>query len=58
VWPRGLPDLKVLEVIAAAKAAGLVDTKVVRFSETDTALKLVIPVALRRTMRTRAYLVL
>jgi hypothetical protein len=54
VWPRGLPDLKVPEVIAAAKAAGLVDTKVVRFSETDTALKLVIPVALRRTVRTRA----
>jgi hypothetical protein len=48
VWPRGLRDLKVPEVIAAAKAAGLVDTKVVRFSETETALKLVIPVALRQ----------
>lgn len=54
VWPRGLRDLKVQAVIAAAKAAGLVDTKVVRFSETDTALKLVIPVALRPKVGTRA----
>lgn len=54
VWPRGLRDLKVQEVIAAAKAAGLVDTKVVRFSDTDTALKLVIPLALRPTVGARA----
>jgi len=39
--------LKDVDVIAAAIAAGLVDTKVVSFSETRTALKLVIPVARR-----------
>lgn len=39
--------LRDVEVIAAAKAAGLVDNKVVSFSETHTALRLVIPVALR-----------
>ena len=33
------------EVIAAARAAGLVDNKVVAFSETHTSLRLVIPVA-------------
>ena len=36
-----------VEVIAAAKEAGLVDNKVVSFSETHTSLRLVIPVALR-----------
>ena len=36
--------LKDVDVIAAAKAAGLVDNKVVSFSETHTALRLVIPV--------------
>jgi len=36
-----------VHVIAAAKEAGLVDVKVVRFSDTHTALKLVIPVARR-----------
>jgi hypothetical protein len=33
-----------VDVICAAKAAGLVDNKVVSFSETHTALRLVIPV--------------
>jgi hypothetical protein len=36
--------IKDVDVIAAAKAAGLVDVKVVGFSETHTSLKLVIPV--------------
>ena len=36
-----------IEVMAAAKEAGLVDNKVVSFSETHTSLRLVIPVALR-----------
>jgi Protein of unknown function (DUF3052) len=40
--------IKDLDVIAAAKRAGLVDNKVASFSDTHTALKLVIPVALRR----------
>ena len=39
--------LRDVEVIAAAKAAGLVDNKVVSFSPTHTSLRLVIPVALR-----------
>ncbi len=36
--------IKDVDVIAAAKAAGLVDNKVVSFSATHTALRLVIPV--------------
>ena len=36
--------IKDVHVIAAAKAAGLVDNKVVSFSATHTALRLVIPV--------------
>lgn len=36
-----------VEVIGAAKDAGLVDNKVVSFSPTHTSLRLVIPVALR-----------
>jgi len=39
--------IKDVDVIAAAKAAGLVDNKVVSFSETHTALRLVIPLAQR-----------
>ncbi len=36
--------IRAVDVIAAAQAAGLVDNKVVAFSETHTALRLVIPV--------------
>jgi hypothetical protein len=39
--------IKDIQVIAAAKAAGLVDNKVAAFSETHTSLRLVIPRALR-----------
>ncbi len=39
--------LRDVEVIEAARAAGLVDNKVVSFSATHTALRLVIPVARR-----------
>jgi hypothetical protein len=39
--------IKDVDVIAAAKAAGLVDNKVVGFSETHTALRLVIPLSQR-----------
>jgi hypothetical protein len=39
--------LKDVEVMAAAREAGLVDNKVVSFSDTHTALKLVIPKAQR-----------
>ncbi len=45
VSPKGkAAKIKDIDVIAAAKAAGLVDNKVVSFSETHTALRLVIPV--------------
>jgi hypothetical protein len=47
---KGAP-LKDTDVIAAAKRAGLVDTKVVAFSPTHTSLKLVIPLADRRRLR-------
>jgi hypothetical protein len=50
IWvisPRGRPEIGDVVVIEAAKQVGLVDTKVVRFSETHTALKLVIPLARR-----------
>ena len=40
--------LKDTEVMAAAKRAGLVDNKVVGFSATHTALRLVVPLALRQ----------
>jgi hypothetical protein len=43
---KGAP-LKDTEIMAAARAAGLVDTKVAAFSGSHTALKLVIPVAKR-----------
>jgi hypothetical protein len=51
IWvisPKGKgARLKDVDVMAAAREAGLVDTKVVSFSDTHTALKLVIPKAAR-----------
>jgi hypothetical protein len=47
VYPKGRKDLRETDVIAAGVAAGLVDNKVVRFSDTHTALRFVIPVARR-----------
>ena len=50
VWvvsPKGRPEIKDVVVIEEGVAAGLVDTKVVRFSDSHTALKFVIPVARR-----------
>ena len=49
VSPKGKGiEVKDTDVMAAARAAGLVDTKVVSFSETHTALRLVIPTADRK----------
>lgn len=42
-----LARIRDVQVIAAAKAAGLVDNKVVSFSDTRTALRMTIPVANR-----------
>lgn len=50
VWvlrPKGDPAISEGDVMSAAKSAGLVDVKVVRFSATHAAEKLVIPVAKR-----------
>jgi hypothetical protein len=47
VAPKGGREPREAEVLGAGKRAGLVDTKVVRFSDTHTAHKFVIPVALR-----------
>lgn len=50
VWvvaPKGGREPREADVLAAGKRAGLVDTKVARFSETHTAHKFVIPVAHR-----------
>lgn len=43
IRPKGVKEITEAEVMAAGKAAGLVDVKVVRFSETHTAEKFVIP---------------
>jgi len=47
VYPRGRPDLSEDTIRRAARAAGLVDVKVVRFSGSHGALKLVVPRAAR-----------
>jgi len=47
VYPKGKRDIKEVQVIEAGRAAGLVDVKVVKFSETHTALKFVHPKATR-----------
>jgi len=47
VWPKGRKELTEDHVRAAGKRAGLTDVKVVAFSPTHSALKLVIPLARR-----------
>ena len=48
VRPKGRPEISERATMAAGKAAGLVDVKVVAFSDTHTAEKFVIPVAARK----------
>jgi hypothetical protein len=48
IRPKGRPEISERATMAAGKAAGLVDVKVVAFSETHTAEKFVIPVSDRR----------
>jgi hypothetical protein len=43
IRPKGVTQITEADVLTAGKAAGLVDTKVARFSDTHTAEKLVIP---------------
>ncbi len=50
IWvirPKGRPEISEASVMEGGKRAGLVDVKVVSFSETHTAEKFVIPVASR-----------
>ena len=47
LWPKGRADLNEDSVRAAALRVGLVDVKVVRYSDTHGALKLVIPLKRR-----------
>jgi len=47
IRPKGRPEISEQATMAAGKAAGLVDVKVVGFSPTHTAEKFVIPVAQR-----------
>jgi hypothetical protein len=47
VYPKGQKHIREIDVITAAKSAGLVDNKVCSFSTTHTALRLCIPIAKR-----------
>ena len=47
IRPKGRPEISERATMAAGKAAGLVDVKVVGFSPTHTAQKFVIPLAKR-----------
>jgi len=48
IRPKGRPEISERAVIAAGKAAGLVDVKVISFSDTHTGEKFVIPLAQRK----------
>ncbi len=50
-WRKGRPELREDDVRAAALAQGLVDVKVIRVSDELSGLKLVIPLALRSSVR-------
>jgi hypothetical protein len=54
VRPKGRPEISERAVMAAEKAAGLVDVKVVGFSPSHTAEKFVIPVSARPRSRSRS----
>jgi hypothetical protein len=47
IYPKGQKHITQAQVLSAIKAAGLTDNKVCSFSETHTALRACIPVALR-----------
>ncbi len=47
VYPKGRQDITRADVMKTGKMAGLVDVKIVKFSESHTALKFVIPLAKR-----------
>ena len=47
IYPKGVPEIREIEVLEAGRAAGLKDNKVASFSASHTALKFVIPVSKR-----------
>ncbi len=47
VYPKGVQEIREIEVLEAGRAAGLKDVKVASFSPTHTALKFVLPLAAR-----------
>ena len=47
VYPKGVPEIREMDVLLAGREAGLKDTKVASFSATHTALRFVIPIAKR-----------
>lgn len=47
VYPKGQQHIREIDVISAGEAAGLTDNKVCSFSQTHTALRLVIPLSRR-----------
>jgi hypothetical protein len=47
VFPKGRKEVREVDVIAAGPSAGLVDNKVVRFSDTHTALRFAVPLSRR-----------
>ena len=48
IRPKGRPEISERAVMDAGKAAGLVDVKVISFSDTHTGEKFVIPLAQRK----------
>ena len=47
VFPKGRKEIREVDVIAAGLSAGLVDNKVVRLSDSHTALRFVVPLSRR-----------
>ena len=47
VYPKGRTEIREIDVIDAGRHSGLKDVKVVRFSDTATALKFVVPITKR-----------
>jgi hypothetical protein len=48
VYPKGVPEIREIEVLNAGREAGLKDVKVASFSATHTALRFVIPLTARK----------
>jgi hypothetical protein len=51
IYPKGVQEIREIDVIEAGRAAGLKDTKVVGFSATHTGLRFTIPLAARQASR-------